>query len=82
MDQTSKKDYRVIATVQVGPLVSREHVLTGGKDLTVKEIHDWLNHLSATEGITKRLWIGKAVNGFETPGLVPEEKEPHRGDLK
>lgn len=73
MDQANKKDYRVIATVKVGEFVSQERVLVGSKDLTVKEIHDWLNHLSETVGPTTKICIAKAVNGFETPGLVTDD---------
>lgn len=72
MDQTNKKDYRVIATVKVSEFVSQERVLSGTKNLTVQEIHDWLNHLSETVGPTTKVCIAKAVNGFETPGLIPK----------
>jgi hypothetical protein len=73
MGETSEKNYRVITSVRVGPIVSQEHVLACNRETPFGEIIDWLNHLSETAGITGKITIGKAVNGFATPGLVPEE---------
>jgi len=74
MGSTNKKNYRVIVTAQVRPFISQEHVLAGTKDLTIGEIHDWLEHIGKTVGPTGKICIAKALNGFETPGMVPENE--------
>lgn len=79
MDKTGKENYRVIATVKVGSEL-RERVLAGDKDMTVKHIHDWLNHLGATVGPTTKICIAKAINGFDTPGLIPDNKKSEKED--